>query len=44
MGLELVKSENFPIYNDGRVFDWQDHSYYMTLGDYTVMHRFGDMW
>jgi len=44
MGLELIESENFPIYNDGRLFDWIDHSYYMTLGDYTIMHRFGDMW
>lgn len=44
MGLELVESENFPIYSDGRVFEWEDHSYYMTLGDYTIMHRFGDIW
>lgn len=44
MGLELIESENFPIYNDGRVFDWVDHSYYMTLRDYTIMHRFGDIW
>ena len=44
MGLELIESENFPIYNDGRVFDWKDHSYYMTLENWTIIHRFGDMW
>ena len=44
MGLELIESENFPIYNDNRVFDWEDHSYYMTLGEYTVTHRSGDFW
>ena len=44
MGLELIESENFPIYNDGREFDWEDHSYYMVLGDYTIMHRFEDYW
>lgn len=44
MGLELIESENFPIYNDGRAFDWIDHSYYMTLGDYKIMHRYGDIW
>ena len=44
MGLELIESENFPIYNDGRVFDWVDHSYYMILRDYTIMHRFGEIW
>ena len=44
MGLELIESENFPIYNDGRVFDWQDHSHYMTLENWTIIHRFGDIW
>jgi hypothetical protein len=44
MGLELIESENFPIYKDGRVFDWEDCSYYMTLGEYSVMHRYGDIW
>lgn len=44
MGLELIESEKLAIYNDGRVFDWQDHGYYLVLEDYTVMHRFGDIW
>ncbi len=44
MGLELFKSKSFPVYNDGRVFDWEDFVYYLTLGDFTVMNRSGDYW
>lgn len=44
MALKLIESENFPIYNDGRVFDWKDFSYYLTLEEFTVMNRSGDYW
>ena len=45
MGLKLKERVcELPEYNDGRVFDWKDFSYYFKLGDYTVMHRFNDVW
>lgn len=39
-----IEPETLPIYNDGRVFDWQDFGYYLELEDYTVMCRIGDIW
>lgn len=44
MSLQLIETESFPTYNDDRVFDWEDYNYYMTLGEYSVMHRYGDIW
>ena len=45
MGLKLKERVcELPEYNDGRVFDWKDFSYYLELGEYTIMHRFNDWW
>lgn len=44
MGIELKKKLGIPTYNDGRVFDWKDFSYYLTLEEFTVMNRSGDYW
>lgn len=45
MGLKLKEIIcGLPEYNDGRVFDQKDFSYYLELGDYTIMHRFNDVW
>lgn len=44
MQLELTEFDNLPIYNDNRVFNWIDHSHYMTLGDYTIICRYGNIW
>lgn len=45
MGLRLKERIcELPEYNDGRVFDWKDFSYYLELGDYTVINRVEDYW
>ena len=45
MGLVLEeKQEEFPTYNDDRVFNWQDFGYYLILENFTVMNRSGDFW
>lgn len=45
MGLRLKEKVcELPEYNDGRVFDWKDFSYYLEVGDYTIMHRSNDVW
>ena len=44
MGLELKPIDTLPVYNDGRIFNWEDNGYYLNLEDYTVMNRSGDYW